>query len=122
MLLLNARVLRAPEEEICPTFDDVEAIDNYSTKKLANYSYHQAVIDKTMRMSPSVTGTVPREVLRGGFMIDGEDMPAGIAAGIGFYSLHHKPQHFPEPSSYKPERWIVGSSPEVTAESVKLAE
>ena len=118
----NARVLRALEEEVCSTFDDGEEIDNYSSNKLPNCSYLRAVIDETMRMSPSVTGTVPREVLKGGIMIDGEYIPAGTTVGTGFYSLHHKPQYFHEPFSYKPGRWIVGSSPEVTAESVELAQ
>ena len=118
----NPRVLRALEEEICSTFDNVGEIDNYSSNKLANCSYLRAVIDETMRMSPSVTGTVPREVLKGGIMIDGEYIPAGTVVGTGFYSLHHNPQYFLDPFAYKPERWIVGSGPEVTAESVELAQ
>ena len=107
---------------MCSTVDNEEEIDNYSSNKLANCSYLRAVIDETMRMSPSVTGTVPREVLKGGIMIDGEYIPAGTTVGTGFYSLHRNPQYFHEPFSYKPERWIVGSSGEVTAESVELAQ
>ena len=34
MLVLNARVLPAPEV-VCPTLDNVEAIDDYSSNKLA---------------------------------------------------------------------------------------
>lgn len=117
----NARVLRALKEETCSTFDNEEEIDNYSSNNLVNCSYLRAVIDETMRMSPSVTGTVPREVLKGGIMIDDEYIPAGTTVGTGFYSLHHNPQYFHEPFSYKPERWIVGSNPEVTVESVELA-
>ena len=118
----NSRVLRTLEEEICSTFENVGEIDNYSSNKLANCSYLRAVIDETMRMSPSVTGTVPREVLNGGIVIDGEYIPAGTVVGTGFYSLHHNPQYFLDPFAYKPERWIVGSSPEVNAESVELAQ
>ena len=73
-------------------------------------------------MSPSVTGTVPREVLEGGIMIDGEYVPAGTVVGTGFYSLRHNTQYFRNPFIYKPERWVAGSSPEVTAESVELAQ
>ena len=118
----NARVLRTLEEEVCSTFDKEEEIDNYSSNKLADCPHLRAVIDEAMRMSPSVTGTVPREVLKGGIMIDGEYIPAGTTVGTGCYSLHHNPQYFHEPFSYKPERWTVGSSPEVTAESVELAQ
>ena len=118
----NARVLRALEEEVCSTFDNEEEVVNYSSNKLANCSYLRAVIDETMRMSPFVTGTVPREVLKGGIMIDGEYIPAGTTVGTGFYSLHHNHQYFHEPFAYKLERCIVGSSPEVTAESVESAQ
>ena len=109
MLLLSSIQLSCTaslEEEICSTFDNVGEIDNYSSNKLANCSYLRAVIDETMRMSPSVTGTVPREVLKGGIMIDGEYAPAGTVVGIGFYSLHHNPQYFPDPFAYKRERWV----------------
>ena len=117
----SPRVLQKLNDEIRSTFSNFDEIDTYSSTKLVSCTYLNAVIDETMRMSPSVTGTVPREVLKGGLMIDGEHIPAGTIVGTGFYSIHHSPKYFSDPSTYKPERWIPGSSAEVTAESVEQA-
>ena len=114
-------VLHKLEAEIRSTFTDASEIENYSSTKLANCTYLRACIDETMRMSPSVTGTVPREVLKGGLMVDGELIPAGTVVGTGFYSIHHHPTYFSDPFTFCPERWIVGSAPGITAESVELA-
>jgi cytochrome P450 len=81
----------------------------------------RSCIDEAMRMSSSVTGTAPREVLESGITIGGQQIPAGIVVGTGFYSLNHNPADFLEPFVYNPERWISGSRPNVTPESVELA-
>ena len=60
-LVHNASVLGTLEEEVCSTFDNEEEIHNYSSNKLINCSYLRAVIDDTMRMSPSVMGIIHRE-------------------------------------------------------------
>ena len=117
----HPRVLLNLEQEVRSTFFHVDEIDNYSSTKLASCTYLRACIDETMRMSPSVTGTVPREVLEGGLLVDGELIPAGTVVGTGFYSIHHNPAYFTEPFKYYPERWIAGSSTDVTPESVELA-
>ena len=49
--------------------------------KLASCTYLRAVTDETMRMSPSVTCTVPREVPKGGVIINGIHVPAGTVIG-----------------------------------------
>lgn len=121
-LVHNTQVLRKLEDEIRSNFDNIDEIENYYDRKLASCSYLRACIDETMRMSPSVTGTVPREVLEGGITIDGEYIPAGTVVGTGFYSIHHNPRYFADPFTYKPERWIAGSAPGITSETVELAQ
>lgn len=54
-------------------------------------------------------------------MVDGELIPTGTVVGTGFYSIHHSPAYFSDPFSFSPERWIEGSAPGITAESVDLA-
>ncbi|AEO58519.1 cytochrome P450-like protein [Thermothelomyces thermophilus ATCC 42464] len=71
--------------------------------------YLRACIDEAMRLSPSVGGLLPREVLKGGMTIDGEHIPAGIIVGTPHYAIHHNPAYYPDPFAYRPERWIVGS-------------
>lgn len=117
----HPRVLQKLEKEIRSTFIHMDEIENYSSGKLTSCTYLRACIDETMRMSPPVTGTVPREVLPGGLVVDGHVIPAGTVIGTGFYSIHHNPAYFSDPFSFYPERWIPGSSPLVTEETVERA-
>ena len=99
----NAHCLRKLGDEIISTFEREDEITDLNPK-LPSLPYLRACIDKVMRLSPSVTGTVPREVLPRGMEIDGEHIPAGIVAGTGFYSLHHSPAYFSNTFTYDPER------------------
>ena len=74
-----------------------------------------------MRMSPSVGSILPREVIGKGITIDGVHFPAGTDVGVPQYTLHHNEAYFPDSFAYKPSRWIVGSEPGVTEESVRVA-
>jgi len=60
-------------------------------------------------MSPPISGTLWREVRPGGINLDGEHIPAGIDVGVNPYAVHHNPDIFPEPSHFRPERWIVSN-------------
>lgn len=125
----HPRVLRKLEEEIRSTFTNVDEIENYSSNnnnnnnKLKSCTYLRACIDETMRMSPPVSGTVPREVLPGGLLLHHgqEPIPAGAVIGTGFYSIHHNPTYFSDPFSFYPERWIPDSAPQITEASVERA-
>ncbi|KAI4168531.1 MAG: hypothetical protein LQ343_006317 [Gyalolechia ehrenbergii] len=96
----HPRVLRKLKNEIRSAFTCVEEIDTYSNTKLTFCTYLRARIDETMRMSPSVTGTVPREVLAGGLLVDGQLICAGTVVRTGFYSIYHNPAYFTDPFSY----------------------
>ncbi|KAI7456622.1 hypothetical protein KC368_g7 [Hortaea werneckii] len=90
--------------------------------KLSGLQYLRACIDEAMRMSPSVGGILPRQVLAGGFLVDGEHIPEDTVIGVPHYAIHHSPEYYPEPFTYKPERWIAGSNPSVSPESVAVAQ
>ena len=64
---------------------------------------------------------MPREVLKGGVNIDGHHFPQGTEIGTGYYALHHNEDYFPDSFTYKPNRWLAGSEPGITKESVQLA-
>ena len=115
-------VLRKLQQEIRATFTDIKEITNYANTNLTSCTYLRAVIDETLRMSPPVTGTLPREVLEDGMRIDGEYIPAGTVVGTGMYSMHHNPKYFSDPFIFKPERWIPGSNNDVTSESVRTVQ
>lgn len=56
-----------------------------------------------MRLSPAVGALLPREILEGGLIVDGEYFPAGVDIGVPIYSVHHHEAYYPEPFEFKPE-------------------
>ena len=52
----------------------------------------------------------------------GAMVPEGTVVGVPHYSIMHNSDYYSQPFEYKPERWITGSSPEATAESVQMAQ
>lgn len=85
--------------------EDIEQIR--SGAQLNSCTYLRACIDEALRISPPVPGLLPREVLSGGMVIDGQHIPAGTDIGVPLYALHHNEEYFTLPSSYQPERWLT---------------
>lgn len=86
--------------------------------KLKNCAYLRAVIDETLRISPSSLGTFWRELDPAQdptpgkpFIVDGHVIPPGTAVGVSPYSILHNPEYFPDPFTFMPERWL-GDCPE----------
>jgi len=75
-----------------------------------------------MRLSPPVPALLPREVLAGGAEIDGHMFPEGTVLGVPAYAIHHKPEYYPDPFVYKPERWLVGEKGSREAECLAVAQ
>ncbi|KAI1647477.1 cytochrome P450 [Daldinia loculata] len=127
-LVRNQVALQKASQEVRAKFSDVEEI--CQGPALNSCTYLRACIDEAMRMSPSVGGILPREVLKGGITIDGESIPEGIVVGTPHYTIHHNPAYYPHPFSYVPERWIEGSrktfgelsGSNVTAQDISLAQ
>jgi len=104
------------QREIRMTFKDVE--DVRGGPKLFSCQYLRACIDEAMRLSPGVTGMIPREVLEGGITIDETYFPAGCDIGVPNYALHHNEAYFPGSFPFKPERWIVTGEGPGTRKSI----
>ncbi|KAK9781653.1 hypothetical protein SCAR479_01524 [Seiridium cardinale] len=107
-IVRNPSALQKVTAEVRAHFSDVEEIRQGPT--LTSCTYLRACIDEAMRMSPSVGGIVPREVLSGGLNIDGEFIPAGTVVGVPHYTIHHNAAYYSDPFTYNPERWVAGSS------------
>ncbi|KAM7190175.1 Isotrichodermin C-15 hydroxylase [Rhypophila sp. PSN 637] len=103
-LVRNPAALKQVTAEIRDKFTSVE--DIHSGAVLNTCTYLRACIDEAMRLSPSVGGLLPREVLAGGFTVDGETIPEGTVIGTPHYTIHHNENYYPEPFAYKPERWV----------------
>ena len=119
-LVHNPKVLEKLAKEVRAAFEEVEEIRSGPT--LSKLQYLRACIDEAMRLSPSVGGVLPRQVLPGGLEIDGEQIPEGTVVGVPTYAIHHNPEYWSQPFEYRPERWIAESGPNVTAESVSLGQ
>ncbi|KAL7271917.1 hypothetical protein RUND412_005300 [Rhizina undulata] len=68
--------------------------------------YLKAVVEETLRLSPSIPGAMPRVVLPGGLQIGTEFFPAGVHLGVSNYALHHNPLYYPSPHEFNPSRWL----------------
>ncbi|KAI8947246.1 cytochrome P450 [Xylaria longipes] len=84
---------------------------------LAGCSYLRACIDEALRMSPPVPGTLWRQQVAGTddnsgpLIIDHHVIPPGTHIGVNTYALQHSEVYFPEPFTFKPERFLSESEP-----------
>jgi len=108
-LLQDPRVMHVLVDEIRSAFPDGSA-DLVTPSKLVGLPYLRAVVDETLRLSPPVPSLLPREVLKGGIVIDGSFVPEGTIVGVPAYAIHRNPEYFPEPDKFCPERWLTNDS------------
>ncbi|KAL6851382.1 hypothetical protein ACO1O0_008510 [Amphichorda felina] len=102
-------------EEIRSTFASGKEI--VGGPELSSCRYLRACIDEALRMNPPVAGTLWRQLsadadLNRPLIVDGHVVPPGTHVGVNTYTLHHSEEHFPDPYTYKPERWLE-SDPDV---------
>ena len=126
-IVRNAAALHKANVEVRSQFSSVEDIRQGAA--LNQCTFLRACIDEAMRLSPSVGGLLPREVLSGGITIDGIHVPEGMVVGVPHYAIHHNSNVFVAPFSFVPERWIAGESfgtgvgaKTVTEDDVKTAQ
>jgi cytochrome P450 len=81
--------------------------------QLNSCKYLRAVIDETMRMSPSTLAVAWREqdpvsIAAGeSFVVDGHIIPPGTQVALSNYALQHNPSYFSESHKFYPERWLT---------------
>jgi cytochrome P450 len=100
----NPQTLARLKDEIrqkFSSFDDIRLGQN-----LDSCCYLQAVVNETLRISPSLPGVIPREILPGGLTVAGETFTPGVEVSVPVYTLHHNAEIFFEPHSFIPERWL----------------
>lgn len=111
-------------EEILSTFGSSSEI--VAGPKLSSCRYLRAVIQEGLRMAPPVTSDLGRQVQAGGVVIEGDYFPEGTHVTTCLWALSYNEDVFPEPTKFRPERWIVGEKgvggAVVTSESVELGE
>jgi cytochrome P450 len=70
--------------------------------------YLDLVIKESARLTPVATNVL--RILKRPSRIGGLDLPAGVAVSAGIYATHHRPDLWPEPERFLPERFR-GSRP-----------
>lgn len=100
--------------EIRETFDVGDNIKQGA--KLAGCKFLRAVIDEALRMSPPTLAVTwrqqdPASVEAGDtFTVDGHVIPPGTQVALSNYTLQHDPRYFPDPYTFRPERWLPSAS------------
>ncbi|XP_063428230.1 cytochrome P450 10-like [Mytilus trossulus] len=75
-------------------------------EKLSQLSYVKAVVKETFRLYPITFATsrhIEDKLEVGGYML-----PAGTHVQANLYGMFHDPVLYPDPESFKPERWLQG--------------
>lgn len=119
-LARNPRAYSKLTTEIRTTFKSADDI-KWGTS-LTSCHYLRACLNETMRMSPAGPSELPREVLPGGYTVDGVIYPEGTLLGTSGWALNYNEDYFPDCNTYRPERWIIDEKEGFTAEDVARAQ
>ncbi|KAL7268966.1 hypothetical protein RUND412_008386 [Rhizina undulata] len=103
-LTRNPKILAKLTTEIRATF--TSASDIHLGPTIDSCHYLRAVVEETLRLSPSVPGALPRVILPGGLKIENEFFPAGVEVGVSYYTLHRNSLYYSSPHEFNPSRWL----------------
>lgn len=106
-------------KEIFSTFSSYDEIRSGS--KLHSCRYLTAFLEEALRMTPPVSAEPAREVLQGGTTVDSHYIPEGLHVSTGLYCLSFNKDIYPEPFTFRPERWIVADDSHVGSSSDSVA-
>jgi cytochrome P450 len=117
-LLRNPETMKKLEKELS---ESVSGVEEFRLPKINQLPYLHGVMEEALRLSPPFPSALPREVLKGGMVIDGHFIPAGVGVEVPPYSIHRNEEYFPDAWAFKPERWLPYADGIVTAKRAFFA-
>lgn len=103
-LALNQDIQERLRDEIKSAIDENDGKLNYET--LVGMKYMDMVIHETLRKYPPIPSHARKTTKE--YKIPGTELilEKGVTVSIPAYSFHHDPEHFPEPETFDPERFL----------------
>ncbi len=80
-------------------------VTNADPSVITQLPYLNAVCSETLRIYPVVFFNMPR-ILKAPMQFMGYDLPQGTMLSVCTYLTHHRPDIYPEPQSFRPERFL----------------
>ena len=80
-------------------------VTNADPTVITQLPYLNAVCSETLRIYPVVFFNMPR-ILKAPMQFMGYDLPEGTMLSVCTYLTHHRPDIYPEPQSFRPERFL----------------
>ncbi|KAI5833666.1 cytochrome P450 [Schizophyllum commune Tattone D] len=102
-ILNNRKIHTRLVAELKEAIPDPQAISFEVVEKLP---YLTAVIKESLRLSHGVVSPMLRVVNADDTELDGIAVPRGTSVAIGNSFVHLNPDIFPDPYTFKPERWM----------------
>ncbi|OQU99969.1 hypothetical protein CLAIMM_05535 [Cladophialophora immunda] len=87
----------------------VELEDIAQPKDIDSLPILHAIVMETLRLWAPVPGAQPRRVPKSCTLGGIPNIPAGTTVQCSAYTLHRTPEVFPDPHSWKPQRWLDAS-------------
>ena len=103
-LLQNPDVLAKAQAEVASVTGNGSPGSDLTAERIAEFAYLDAVIKETARLNP-ILPTVAR-YLDAPTRIGDHDLPAGCVVSPCIYLAHRRPDVWPEPETFRPERFV----------------
>ncbi|GAP91299.1 putative cytochrome P450 oxidoreductase [Rosellinia necatrix] len=104
LLIKHPRHLEALRNELDSVLEPEDVVAPYD--KVKDLPYLRACIDEGLRLMPPTAAGLPRRTPPQGAQIMGEWIAGNTSVNMTIYASHRDESLFPDPESFKPERWL----------------
>ncbi|RKP28056.1 cytochrome P450 [Syncephalis pseudoplumigaleata] len=104
-LLEHPEAMQRLLAEIKAAYPDAGTKTEHDT--IQSMPYLEAVLRESMRLRPIVPQGLSRVVPEEGLTLGGYYLPAGTLVYSSIQTMHLNPEVFPDPTAFKPERWLT---------------